>query len=84
MGAILQQQVDNYLVSIAFFSKRLEPVQRNYSVFDRKLLTVYEAVRHFRHFLEGREFHVFTDHKPLTHAMTQSGKNFTLRVSRQL
>ena len=27
-------------------------------------------MRHFRHFLEVREFHVLTDHKPLTHAIS--------------
>ena len=84
VGAVLQQEVDGELRPVAFFSKRLEPAQRSYSAFDRELLAVYEAVRHFRHFLEGRHFHILTDHKPLTHAMAQSGDNFTPRVCRQL
>ena len=84
VGAVLQQEVDGELRPVAFFSKRLEPAQRSYSAFDRELLAVYEAVRHFRHFLEGREFHVLTDHKPLTHSMKQSGDTFTPRVCRQL
>lgn len=44
---------------------------------------MYEAVRQFRHFLEGCEFHILTDHKLLTHAMAQSGDSFT-GVCRQL
>lgn len=30
------------------------------------------AVRYFRHLLEGRRFTIFTDHNPLTHAMTSN------------
>ncbi|KAK8390281.1 hypothetical protein O3P69_010161 [Scylla paramamosain] len=84
VGAVLQQEVADELLPVAFFNKRLEPAQSNYSVFDRELLAVYEAVRHFRYFLEDREFHLLTDHKPLTHAMVQSGNSFTPRVCRQL
>lgn len=84
IGAVLQQEIDGVLRPIAFYSKRLEAPQRTYSAFDRELLAVYEAVRHFRHFLEGREFHVLTDHKPLVHAMSQVGHNFTPRVTRHL
>ena len=69
---------------MAFFSKHLEPPQRSYSAFDKELLPVYEAIRHFRHFLERCEFHVPTDWKPLTYAIAQSGDNFTSRLSRQL
>ena len=29
---------------------------------------VYLAVRYFRHQLEGRSFHIYTDHKPLVYA----------------
>ena len=84
VGAALQQEVEGVLRPLAFFSKRLEPVQRTYSAFDRELLAVFMAVRHFSHFLEGREFHVLTDHKPLTHAMRKSGEKLSPRVSRQL
>ena len=42
--------------------------EKRYSTFDRELMAVYLAIKHFRHFLEGREFHVFTDHNPLTFA----------------
>ena len=36
------------------------------STFDRELLAIYLAIKHFRHFVEGREFYIATDHKPLT------------------
>ncbi len=40
-----------------------------YSTFDRELLAVYLATKHFRRLLEGRSFHVLIDHKPLTFAL---------------
>lgn len=47
-------------------------------------MAVYEAVCHFRHFLEGREFNICTYNKPFTSAMYQVGANWTLRVARHL
>ena len=69
VGAVLQQYIDCTWHPISLFSKKMKPAERRYSTFDRELLAVYLAIKHFRHFLEGRQFHVLTDHKPLTHAL---------------
>ena len=65
VGAVLQQHVHGHRQPISFFSRKLTPTQARYST---ELLGVYLAIHHFRHFLEGCNFHVYTDHKPLTHA----------------
>ena len=57
---------------IAFFSKKMSPAEIKYSAFDRELLGVYLAIRHFRHMLEGRIFTIWTDHKPLCGAISSS------------
>jgi cleavage and polyadenylation specificity factor subunit 1 len=54
-----------------FFSKKLNPAQQKYSAYDRELLAIYEAVKHFRHMLEARHFNIFTDHKPITYSFQQ-------------
>ena len=54
----------------SFFSKKLSPAETRYSAFDRELLAVYATIRHFRHNLEGRNFFVNADHKPLTYVVT--------------
>jgi hypothetical protein len=36
-----------------------------------ELLAIYEAVKHFRHMMEERNFIIFTDHKPITYAFQQ-------------
>ena len=46
--------------------KKLQPAETRYSTFVRELLAIYLAIKHFRHFIVGREFCVLTDHKPLT------------------
>jgi hypothetical protein len=71
MGAVLQQRVKNAWQPLAFFSKRLNPVQQKHSAYDRELLAIYEAVNHFRYVLEAHHFTIFTDHKPLTYAFQQ-------------
>jgi hypothetical protein len=71
MGAVLKQRVGNAWQPLAFFSRKLNPAQQKYSAYDRELLALYEAVKHFRHILEARHFVIFTDHKPITYAFQQ-------------
>jgi len=68
IGAALQQRVGPHraLQPLGFFSKKLEKSQQKYSAFDRELLAVVLALRHFRWAVEGRRFTILTDHKPLT------------------
>ena len=71
------------LTIIAFFSRKLTPAESRYSAFDRELLVVYLAVKHFQHFVKGRDFHILTDHKPLTFALN-SNHNHSPRQLRHL
>lgn len=84
IGACLQQEVNNSLQPLAFFTKKLSPAQRNYSAYDRELLAIYAAIKHFRHMLEGKHFKIFSDHKPLTYAFQQKAEKCTPRQFRYL
>ena len=84
VGAVLQQNIDNTWRPISFFSRKMTPAETRYSTFDRELLAVYLAIKHFRHFLEGRPFHVLTDHKPLTFALNTRSDRYSSRQARQL
>ena len=84
VGGILQQQIDNDWQPLAFFSTKLKPAETRYSTFGRELLAVYLTIRHFRHTLEARQFHVLTDHKPLTHAFNAKQDRYSPREIRHL
>ena len=66
VGAVLEQFIDNSWQPLAFFSWKFRSPELKNSIFDHELLAMFLAVRHFRYFLEGRQFTLFTDHKPLT------------------
>jgi len=66
--AALQQQGDNGWEPLAFFSKKLSPAESKCSAFDRELLAIYFAIKHFQYMLEARTFTIYTDYKPLTSA----------------
>ena len=68
VGGVLNQSCNNAWQPLGFFSKTLDKAQRKYSTFDRELVAIYLTVKHFRHLLEGRQFTIFTDHKPLIYA----------------
>ncbi len=68
-AAIQQRRPGQAWLPLGFFSAQLDKAQVNYSTFDRELLAVVAAIRHFRNMLEGRSFVVFTDHKPLVGAL---------------
>ena len=84
VGGVLQQYIDNVWQPLSFFSKKLNPAETRYKAFDRELLAVYATIRYFRHNLEGRNFFVNTDHKPLTFVMSSVTERPSLRQSRQL
>ena len=73
VGAALQQSVDDQWHPIAYFSRKLIPHTTCYSTFNQELLAVYLSICQFRHMVEGREFSVFTDHKPLRPDLSSSG-----------
>ena len=84
VGAVLEQKVNETWRPLAFFSKALRKPERNYSTFDRELLALHLAIRHFRHFLEGRTFTMFTDHKPLIFAFAKVSDPWSARQQRHL
>ncbi|UYV67129.1 hypothetical protein LAZ67_4004017, partial [Cordylochernes scorpioides] len=74
VGSVLQQLDNNNWKPIAFFSKKLNPAQCNYSTYDRELLAIYLSIKFFKHLLEAREFTILTDHKPLIYAFKQKNE----------
>lgn len=84
VGAVLQQYINHCWCPIAYFSKKLQSAERRYSTFDRELLAIYLAIKHFRHFIEGRTFHILTDHKPLTYAIATPSDKHSPRQTRHL
>ena len=87
VGAVLQQFVDGVWHPISYFSHKLSPAETKYSTFDRELLTIYlaiNAINHFRHFIEGHEFHVWTNHKPLTFSFATNSNLYSPRQAHQL
>lgn len=84
VGAVCEQWVGGAWQPLAFFSRKLRDNERKYSAFDRELLGLFLATRHFRFLLEGRRFTAFVDHKPLTFAMAKSSEPWSGRQQRQL
>lgn len=65
VGGVLRQEHNKILEVLAFFSKKLGPSKTKYSTFFTKFLAIYLTIKHFRHYLEGNTFTVYTDQKPL-------------------
>jgi len=62
IGATLQQRPteDADRHPIAFFSAKLNPAQQRYSEFQIECYAIVQAVEHFRLYLEGRRFHLYS------------------------
>lgn len=84
IGAALQQNCMGDWQPLAFFSRKLSDTERRYSAYDRELLAIYAAIKHFRYYLEGAQFSILTDHKPITFAFQQKWEKLSPRQSRQL
>jgi hypothetical protein len=68
-GAVLSQQNvnDNVWHPIAFLSKVLNPVERNYEIYDTEMLAIIRGLEEWRHYLKGARYpvEIWTAHKNL-------------------
>src|SRR5467141_525887 len=78
-GAVLSQvsAEDEKWHPVAFFSKSLSPVERNYEIHDKEMLAIIRSLQEWRHFVEGTEHpcEILTDHKNLEYFMTAKQLN---------
>ncbi|MCO5553253.1 hypothetical protein L7F22_006774 [Adiantum nelumboides] len=72
MGAVLQQDSRH----VAFYSKKVDSTQCNYSIYDKELFTIILALKHWKHFLCGKEFTVKTHHQALKWLQTMPSADF--------
>jgi hypothetical protein len=63
-GALMQLK-DAKEHPIRYWSRTLQPAERNYSTTDKEALAVVESFKQFRVYLLGTKVHLFTDHHAL-------------------
>ena len=60
---------------IAYESRKLQPHERLYSIYDKEMLSIMHALAKFWQYLVGEKFIVKTDHNILRHLLTQKELN---------
>jgi len=67
IGGILSQKQEEKWKPIAFLSRKIQPAERNYKIYDKELLAVVEALTKWRQYLFDAigKFEVWIDHENL-------------------
>lgn len=76
IGAVLSNSNNKV---VAYASRSLNKAEKNYCTIEKELLAIVWAVKHFRPYLFGKRFKIFTDHKPLIYlfGMTNPSSRLT-------
>lgn len=65
LGAVLSQGTVGSDKPVAYASRTLSDTEARHSTIERELLAIIWAVKHFRPYLFGQKFQIYTDHRPL-------------------
>ena len=70
-GVPLMKCSDNLWRPVAFISKSLSDIKRNYEIHNKEMLAVIRYLEAWKHFLEGTtvKFEIWTDYKNLEYFM---------------
>ncbi|GBG92468.1 hypothetical protein CBR_g55547 [Chara braunii] len=71
IGAVLQQDDGDGLRPLEYYSKRMPSHKVATSTYMRELYALREALAHWKHYLLGRHFKVYSDHQTLQWIQTQ-------------
>jgi len=72
LGVILAQPSEGGIDHpIAFVSRKLSSVERNYTTIEREGLAMVYALQKFKHYLLGSHFKMFTDHSALKYLVNK-------------
>jgi len=70
-GGVLLMEEEGKWKPVAFLSKSLNKIERNYEIHDKEMLAIIRGLESWRHLLEGTQFKfkIWTDHKNLEYFM---------------
>ena len=70
-GVLSMKCKDGLWRPVAFLSKSLNEMERNYEIYDKEMLAIIRGLENWRHLLEGVQlkFEIWTDHKNLEYFM---------------
>ena len=72
LGAVLTHVGEGELDHpIAFASRKLSKVEKNYSMTERRGLAMVYMLQKFRHYLLGGHFNMYTDHSALKYLVSK-------------
>jgi len=77
IGVVVQQRRNNCWEPLAFFSKKLNKAETKYSAFDRELLAIYLAIKHFRHMRSKNIRNIYRSQIIDIRFQTKTRKKFT-------
>jgi hypothetical protein len=68
LGAVVSQRTpDGLLHPIAFHSRKFNPPELNYEIYDKEMLAIVDSLKHYRYLFEGlgQQITIYSDHHNL-------------------